>query len=252
MPYVDVYDWVDYTYEANLGYDRIPLIRPNFVFFQFTGLRPDTPHWLFFDGVDVTKWVNTSYTLDDWNDELRDSEIREPGDRYTNATAFPNQYGGPTAASGSVTSSSTGTLEGLFYIQSNETTQFTRGTKILSAIDISVLKKEDCLSFAQAQYSAIGEYELYYEYTESEYEVVGQEWEEPPKPAVDNTSSNNNDDDSPTPIFSYYDTNTNTQYNYYSWDEPDDDDDDYTTNSLTTPSSGYSSSDWSAWSSAAG
>ena len=83
-----------------------------------------------------------------------------------------------------------GTLEGLFYIQSNASLSFPTGTRALTAIDISVLNKNDCLSFGEAEYQAIGEYQLYYEY-QQEYQEAYVVWEDPPDPpSNDNGGSN--------------------------------------------------------------
>jgi len=156
------------TVSKDLGYEMLPVCRPNFIFFKFTNLRPNVPHWIFFDGTDVTKWINTSYSYNDYADLGRDSTLKEPGDEYINASEFPGVLGGPTnGGSGSINSNSDGTLEGVFYLQSNNTTSFSTGKRIFTAIDISILNKEKSLSFAEGQYNAIGEAQLYNEYTES-------------------------------------------------------------------------------------
>lgn len=152
------------TREQDIGFDRIPVIRPNFTYFSFSGLRPNTPHWVFFDGKNVTKWVNTSYNAADYNNLERNDPIRIPGEKYIDSTAFPTNLGGPTAASGPVYSDASGNLDGLFYIQSNSALSFPTGNRTMAVLDISVLDKAESLSFAQAEYSAIGEYELYYQY----------------------------------------------------------------------------------------
>ena len=162
------------TRTEELGFEPIPVIRPNFTYFSFSGLRPNTPHWIFFDGKNVTKWVNTSYNVNDYNDIERNNPIRNPGDRYIDATAFPTALGGPTAASGPVYTDASGNIDGLFYIQSNTTTNFKCGNRSLAILDISVLDKEESLSFAHAEYSAIGEYELYYQY-QYEYQQAYEE-----------------------------------------------------------------------------
>jgi hypothetical protein len=194
MAWVTVYDTVTRTAEQDLGYDLIPICRPKFVFFKFSGLRPSTPHWIFFDGKEVTKWVNTSYTLDDYNNSSRNSNLRNPGDSYLNATSFPSSLGGPTAASGPIGSDATGSIEGVFYIQSNASLSFSTGKKVLSAIDISVPNKQNSLSYAQAEYSAIGQNQLYYEYQYQE-QVPRQVWVEPPPPPDDNGGGNDRGDD---------------------------------------------------------
>lgn len=203
MPYVTKEREVTEQREQFLGFDEITSIRPNLVYFEFTGLRPSTPHWFFFDGVEVTKWINTSYTFTDYNDNTRNSKLRNPGDAYLNATAFPDQLGGPTASSGPINSDATGKIEGMFYIQSNETTSFPTGTRILNVIDVSVLNKDNSLSFAAAEYKAVGEYELFYNYDYT-YTETYEEWVDPPPPTKPANSGSNNDDDPPVlPSFSY-------------------------------------------------
>lgn len=182
MPYVTKYKDVTKTYEKDLGYEKISTIRPKFVFFEFTGLRPNTPHWLFFNGKDVTKWANTSYSFTDYQSYDRNHEIRSPGDRFKNATQFPGKYGGATnGGSGSINTDSNGTLSGLFYIQSNNTTSFPTGRRTLLAIDISKPNRKNALSYAQTQYFAVGEYELFTEYQVVEQEAY-EEWVDPPPP----------------------------------------------------------------------
>ena len=133
------------TREQDIGFDRIPVIRPNFTYFSFSGLRPNTPHWIFFDGKNVTKWTNTSYNAADYNNLERNDPIRIPGEKYIDSTAFPTELGGPTAASGPVYTDASGNLDGLFYIQSNSALSFPTGNRTLAVLDISVLEKAESL-----------------------------------------------------------------------------------------------------------
>jgi len=189
------------TMEANLGFDLIPIIRPNFSYFSFSGLRPNSPHWIFFDGKRITHFCNTSFNSATYNTLNRNNSIRNPGDKYIHETGFPAELGGPTAAVGQpVYSDASGNLDGLFYIQSNAATSFPTGNRSLVVSDISILDKEECLSWAQAEYAAVGEYELYYQYQhayqqaysetyqyttsyEEEYQYNVQTWvDDPPVP----------------------------------------------------------------------
>ena len=192
MPYETHYRTATRTLEQDLGYDLISIIRPNFVFFQFVGMRPSTPHWIFFDGKDVTKWTNTSYTIDSFRSATRNTDFRNAGDKFITSTSFPSTLGGPTNATGPLYSDSTGKLEGVFYIQSNATLSFSVGKRTMTAIDISVIKKEDCLSYAEAEYTAIGDYQIYYEY-QQEYQEAYQVWVEPDPPANNNGGDDNDD-----------------------------------------------------------
>lgn len=215
MPYVTKYRTVTKYREAqkDLGYDLIAECRPKFIFFSLESLRPSTPHWVFFDGVQVNKWINTSFTLDDYNSSARNSDLRNPGDQYLNATAFPDTLGGPTAASGPLNTDANGKLEGVFYLQSNATTSFPAGKRSFTAIDISVLKQQDSLSYGSAQYSAIGQEELYYEYQEAyKTQEAYQVYVAPPSPPSNN-SSNDNDNNHPRPFVSV--NIGNTWYNSY-------------------------------------
>lgn len=190
------------TREENLGFDLIPIIRPNFSYFSFSGLRPNSPHWIFFDGKQVTHFCNTSYNSATYNTLNRNDSIRNPGDKYIHETGFPAELGGPTSAVGQpVYSDAAGNLDGLFYIQSNASTSFPTGNRTLVVSDLSILNKEECLSWAQAEYSAIGEYELYYQYQhayqqaysetyqyttsyEEEYQYNVETWVDDPPPHV--------------------------------------------------------------------
>ena len=62
-------------YNLTLGYDATPIFRPKFIYFEFTGLRPNTPHWIFFGGKQVNKWVNTDKTEDDLINAGRSSKL---------------------------------------------------------------------------------------------------------------------------------------------------------------------------------
>ena len=199
MPYETHYRTATRTLEQDLGYDLISIIRPNFVFFQFVGMRPSTPHWIFFDGKDVTKWTNTSYTIDSFKSAARNDDFRNAGDKFITSTSFPSTLGGPTNATGPLYSDSTGKLEGVFYIQSNASLSFSIGKRTMTAIDISVLNKKDCLSYAEAEYTTIGDYQIYYEY-QQEYQEAYQVWVEPTPPANNNNNNNDNDHGSPTPV----------------------------------------------------
>lgn len=198
--------------EQDFGFEDIPICRPKFVFFEFTGLKPSTPHWIFLDKTDVTKWVNTSFTLDSFNNSARNSVLRAPGDLYTEATQFPAAQGGPTNASGPVNSSADGSLSGALYVQSNDTLSFPTGTKVITAIDVSVLDKTKCLSYGQTEFVAHGLYELY---TEADqlftvpYEADIYDWVTVPDPTPPPSNNNNNDRGRPEPTFrSHYEPST--------------------------------------------
>jgi hypothetical protein len=212
MPYVTSYKTLSRTLEQDLGYDLISIIRPNFVFFQFVGMRPSTPHWIFFDGKDVTKWTNTSYTIGSFKSAARNDDFRNAGDKFITSTSFPSTLGGPTNATGPVYSDSTGKLEGVFYIQSNASLSFSIGKRTMTAIDISVLNKKDCLSYAEAEYTTIGDYQIYYEY-QQEYQEAYQVWVEPDPPVNNNNNNNDNDNGYTAPVRNSGNNNQSSGFN---------------------------------------
>ena len=194
MPYETHYYDVQKTGE--LGYDPIPIHRPNFIYFEFTGLRPSVPHWIFFGGIEVTKFCNTSYSKSDYESAARTSVLKEPGEQFINATEFPTggglPYGGATAAGGPTAplySNANGILSGVFYLQSNTTYNWNLsvdGTELL-AIDVSNANRDNAYSVGAGVFRGIGQYENYYNYTvQQSYEV----WVEPEITVViDDTST---------------------------------------------------------------
>tara|TARA_E500000318_G_scaffold106175_1_gene113870 strand:+ start:3618 stop:4763 length:1146 start_codon:yes stop_codon:yes gene_type:complete len=188
------------TIEQDIGFEEISICRPSFFFFDFTGLKPSSPHWFFLDGVDVTKYINTSFTLNSYNNADRNSLLRTPGDAYVSETQFPAAQGGPTnGGSGPVNTDAAGNLSGAFYLQSNTTTSFIVGTKILQVIDVSSNDKTKALSYSQTEFEALGLYDLYYETrttTTVSYEEDIYDWVEVPDPVppASSSSSNNQDD----------------------------------------------------------
>ena len=152
------------TVEQDIGFEDIAICRPTFFFFDFTGLMPNSPHWFFLDGADITKYINTTFTLDSLNTAPRNSLLRDPGDAYISEAQFPAAHGGPTnGGSGPVNTDAAGNLSGAFYLQSNTTTSFKVGTKVLEIIDTPSNNKNKALSFSRVEFKALGLYDLYYE-----------------------------------------------------------------------------------------
>tara|TARA_R110000868_G_scaffold411764_1_gene709282 strand:- start:77 stop:883 length:807 start_codon:yes stop_codon:yes gene_type:complete len=203
------------TTETVVGYEVIPLCRPKFIFFKFTGLRPETPHWIFFDGKSVNQWINTTYTYEDYNDETRTSTMKNPGDKYIDATTFPTDLGGSTSEP--FVTGVDGVLEGAFYLQSNDTTAFNAGTRELLAIDLSILDKNNSTSYGIGQYSAAGAQQV--------YTAVSTSIDKTPAPVVvapvatggDNGGSDNGTDTSIIYSYSYSNNGTTTYVNVYDW-----------------------------------
>lgn len=149
--------------EVDLGVDPIPICRPRFIYFKFTGLRPNAQHFFFCDDVNVSSYVNTSAgVITNFNNGQSTGSVwKDPGERYINSTGFPTDLGGATSP---LVSDSTGTLEGVFYLQRNTTLFFETGQLTINVCDISTNKKEDALSYASTTYVASGV--INYNYTD--------------------------------------------------------------------------------------
>lgn len=192
--------------EIDNGFDFNPAFRSRFVYFKFTGLRPNDSHWLFLQGRDVTSFANTSFSINDFNSSARSSVFRNPGDKYLFETQFPSDLGGPSGSP--LTSTAAGELEGVLFIQSNSTYSWHVGSGTtnysynggdnsipLLAINISTTNKSNALSHATAEYASIGQFINYSmeEYT-VDVEVEYEEWEDDPPPAPGPVVTSGNDD----------------------------------------------------------
>lgn len=159
-------------YNLTLGYDSISIFRPKFIYFEFNGLRPNTPHWIFFDNKQVNKWINTDKTENDLTAAGRNSRLKEPGDVYTSSTSFPAAQGGPSNGGGddALITTAEGKLSGIFYLQSNDDLNFSitnYGTELV-ATDIEKIDLDKCKSVAAATFRGLGQYENYFRGTSAQ------------------------------------------------------------------------------------
>lgn len=141
------------------GFNDVTVARPKFIYFTAAGLRPETRHFVFFDKINVSSYVSTSQgNIDTFNNLPRNDSKRNPGEQYINETQFPTALGGPTA---SIFSDDEGKIEGVFYLQSNSTTNFPCGRRILTVLDISAYNIDAATSMCSAQFVVDGGIEKY-------------------------------------------------------------------------------------------
>jgi hypothetical protein len=141
------------------GFDDVPICRPKIIYFKVVGLRPNTRHFVYFDKVDVSNYINTSISnVEEYRTLPRNDPKRNPGDRYITANGFPSELGGPTTP---ILSNASGTIEGVFYLQSNDIVNFPTGKRTMSFIDINVLDPSRALSFASTTFTVDGGIENY-------------------------------------------------------------------------------------------
>lgn len=161
------------------GFNDVTVARPKFIYFTAAGLRPESRHFVFFDKINVTSYVSTGQgNIDTFNNLPRNDAKRNPGEQYINETQFPAALGGPTA---SIFSDDEGKIEGVFYLQSNSTTNFPCGRRILTVLDISAYNIDAATSMCSAQFVVDGGIEKY-EVEHFTTSVKKQRWVSPPPP----------------------------------------------------------------------
>lgn len=194
--------------DINVGYDQIAIQRPQFIYFEFEGLRPNIPHWFFFGNRNVTTYVRTGIAKATFTDAARTSLLKEPGDTYVNETAYPAAQGGPTKANGDgIKTDSTGKIYGLFYLQSNATLNWPTnydGTEFV-VTDVATTIKELSTSYASTKFSGFGQIQNYWTKTNIS---ESKQWI-----AYQHSSGGGGDDNHVTPMLSV--RVGNTWYNAY-------------------------------------
>ena len=159
MGYETYYVNVTNSRTSYTGFNDVTIARPKFIYFQATGLRPNTRHFVFFDKTNVTNYVNTSAgTINDFNNLSRGDPKRNPGEKYINETGFPTDLGGPTSQ---IFSDAEGKIDGVFYLQSNSTINFPTGKRTLTVLDISVYNIDASGSYCSGYFTIDGGIENY-------------------------------------------------------------------------------------------
>jgi len=178
-----------------VNFDDVGICRPKFIYFKVSGLWPNKRHFAFFDRINVSNYINTdNRNITDYGSLSRNDQLRNPGDKYTSETGFPQELGGPDTA---IYSDANGVIEGIFYLQSNSALNFPNGTRTFEFFDTTRADPDIAISYAAATYVSDGGIENY----ETEYYTVvveksKQVWV--PDPPSNTSSSSNNDNDAYT------------------------------------------------------
>ena len=141
--------------------ESIPYARTRFISYKFENLRPNTQHFVFLDGVNITNFVFATSGTSSFTRKAtlsKDSPYLYAASRnskYRTATEFPTKLGGKQ----DIITDSNGAVSGWIMIPNNPTTglQFKTKTKLkLEIIDINTYKPDDALSYASTTYIADG------------------------------------------------------------------------------------------------
>jgi len=132
----------------------IESMRSLFISFKATGMRPNTRYFPFFGGKPVDDWVNDDVGFQRKAALPKTSVYRKVGDVYASSTSFP--IGGKTT----LVANGDGTVEGYFFVPSNDTINFDTGVNQFYLIDVSGPNSSEALlnstSHAKMEFRAEG------------------------------------------------------------------------------------------------
>ena len=142
----------------------VPYMRSRFISFKATGLRPSTEYFGFFNGINVSAFMNTSEGTGGfvrWASLARTSPYLEVDNVYGAATGYPSTLGGATAK---MLTDANGAISGYFLLpnttgvttSSGNTLRFKSGRQVFTLLDISAFNVNNATSIAEFIYEANG------------------------------------------------------------------------------------------------
>ena len=136
--------------ETTVQQISIPFMRSRVVAFEARGLRPNTRHFAYFDGVSMADWVRS---LSSSAHETLVGNIRANPEFGVRGTGNLDQNpDGPNA----LITDATGALTGSFFIPGRRGERFNTGNKTFGLLDITEYNLSNATSSAFATYSASG------------------------------------------------------------------------------------------------
>ena len=135
---------------------NIPYMRSRFISFKATGLRPNTQYFPFFDGVDVSEWVNTTTGVGgfvQYGSLARDSVYLDASNIYSAATTYPSGLGGKTTK---ILTDANGSVSGYFLLPRTSAISFKSGKKSFTLMDISIHNIVQATSVATFLFESAG------------------------------------------------------------------------------------------------
>ena len=121
----------------------IPYIRARKIFFKAEGLRPNTQHFAFFDGISVANYVKEEAFVTHADNPI------DYGNTLFGKTVHPD-------GASLLTSDVNGTITGSFLIPNNEEAKFKTGSREFMLLDISAPNAEHASSLCKMLYIANG------------------------------------------------------------------------------------------------
>ena len=144
-----------------------PFIRSRLVKFKAQALRPNTRHFLFFDGQQISAYAK----------EITESEFvpfsRELGDAFVDNTGTAHPEGTENLISDAL-----GNIFGSFLVPNNDSLSFRTGIREVKLLDINTDNDAEAASSAFAQYFSEGTIET----TTINVDTFTTRWPQPPRP----------------------------------------------------------------------
>ena len=142
----------------------VEYMRSRFISFKATGLRPSTEYFSFFNGINVSAFMNTSEgtgAFVRFASLARTSPYLEVDNVYNSATGYPSALGGGTAK---MLTDANGAISGYFMLPNTDGVTTTSGNKLrfksgrqtFSLLDISAYNINNATSIAEFIYEANG------------------------------------------------------------------------------------------------
>ena len=126
----------------------IPFMRSVKMSFRVQGLKPNTRHYPFFDGVSVAEWVDATASF-----TRHGSSTTAVGNRHNRATTHPDA---PNAADRILTSDAAGKIEGNFFVPNTDAIRFRTGTRAFELMDVTGGDAQYATSFSKGYFDANG------------------------------------------------------------------------------------------------
>ena len=126
----------------------IPFMRSIKMSFRVQGLKPNTRHYAFFDGVDVNDWVDGTVNFS----RIAASNVAV-GRQHNRATNHPDA---PNAADRILTTDAAGKIEGSFFVPNTDAIRFRTGTRAFELMDVTGGDFNFATSFSKGYFDANG------------------------------------------------------------------------------------------------
>ena len=129
----------------------VPFMRSRRVFFKAQLLKPNTKMYAFFNGTDITTYVNAHATHN-----YAEASDQTAVKTFEGQTQWVTDAFATSSNSGSITTDATGVAQGSFIIPRNDALKFKTGQRTFKLTDSSTNNKDDQSSTAEAQFRASG------------------------------------------------------------------------------------------------